>query len=757
MPERPLAPARRTGPLAAVPRIAALVLATVSAVSALTALSTGVRQALAPLQVPFDLLLVNAAPNLTSAAVFAVLAGAAARRKRVAWWGVVVLASLELLGGVSVVLALWFAPPDTLDPETLAQVPGRPLATVLIVLQAAAFGVFLAARRHFPTRVRRRSALRALAVLLAGLAVISLIGFALVSLMPGTLATTGDRVVWTLSEVTGTQFAGDIPGFGSAPRPVDLTLGFLGLVTVLTALLVLTRPQRAASDLAPESERQVRDLLAVHGDQDSLSYFATRRDKAAIFAPSGKAAVTYRVVAGVSLASADPVGDPDHWAPAIERWLDEARTYAWVPAVMGASEAGARAYHRAGLKVLEIGDEAVVHVARFDLEHPDLRPVRQVVQRLSGPGTRCASAVTARSPAQEMEQLVALADGWRHGETERGFSMALSRLGDPADAACVAVEALDPAGRPVALLSFVPWGSRRALPRPDAPRAGRRQRPHRAHGRRARRPRARARGRPAVAQLRGVQVRVRGRRQDRRGPGGAAWRRLLLVASRWWQLESLYRSNVKYRPEWVPRFLCFADRRELVEISFASALAEGFLLLPGSSRSLATAGGGDAGPDARPTRRRRRGRRWSRTRRRPGGRGRRGGRRGAPPAGAGPLRHPRAAARRRLDLSRDVPPHPHLRRGPRSSTRACGPGTAQARWRASPGGSSPSATMAGCASRCCGTGPGTCRCSSRARVSGRTGWTGFCATSTSATTSASPAKWSPRAAASCPWPPQSGP
>ena len=112
--------------MVAVPRITALVLATVSAVSALTALSTGLRRALAPVQVPFDLLLVNAAPNLTSAAVFAVLAGAAARRKRVAWWGVAVLAALELLGGVSVVLALWFAPAGTLDPETLAQVPGAP-------------------------------------------------------------------------------------------------------------------------------------------------------------------------------------------------------------------------------------------------------------------------------------------------------------------------------------------------------------------------------------------------------------------------------------------------------------------------------------------------------------------------------------------------------------------------------------------------------------------------------------------------------
>src|SRR5215212_10136177 len=134
VPERPLAPAHRTGRLGAVPRIAALVLATVSAISALTALSPGLRQALAPVQVPFDLLLVNAAPNLTSAAVFGVLAAAAARRKRVAWWSVVVLGALELIGGVAVVLGLWFGPPDALDPETLAQVPGRPLATVLVVV-----------------------------------------------------------------------------------------------------------------------------------------------------------------------------------------------------------------------------------------------------------------------------------------------------------------------------------------------------------------------------------------------------------------------------------------------------------------------------------------------------------------------------------------------------------------------------------------------------------------------------------------------
>ena len=58
------------------------------------------------------------------------------------------------------------------------------------------------------------------------------------------------------------------------------------------------------------------------------------------------------------------------------------------------------------------------------------------------------------------------------------------------------------------------------------------------------------------------------------------WRSLLLIASRWFQLESLYRSNVKYHPEWLPRFLCYEDVRDLPKVGLASAAAEGFVAVP---------------------------------------------------------------------------------------------------------------------------------------------------------------------------------
>src|SRR5262249_45119106 len=148
----------------------------------------------------------------------------------------------------------------------------------------------------------------------------------------------GDQFVNSLEKVLGGAFVFDVTRRGHAPGWVNLLLGFFGAVALFTALWVLFRSQRGLAGASAADEQGVRELLATAGERDSLGYFATRRDKSVIFSATGKAAVTYRVVNGVSLASGDPLGDPEAWAPAIEAWLALGSTYAWTPAVMGASE-----------------------------------------------------------------------------------------------------------------------------------------------------------------------------------------------------------------------------------------------------------------------------------------------------------------------------------------------------------------------------------------------------------------------------------
>ncbi|MER6385082.1 phosphatidylglycerol lysyltransferase domain-containing protein [Streptomyces sp. NPDC001250] len=366
-----------------------------------------------------------------------------------------------------------------------------------------------------------------------------------------------------------------------APRWVDIILNILLAAAFCLVLYACFRSPRGRKLLTDEDEEKLRALLAKHGSRDSLGYFALRRDKAVIFSPTGKAAVTYRVVGAVSLASGDPIGDPEAWPGAIEAWLTEARRHAWTPAVMGASEEAGTIYARHGLDALELGDEAIVDIADFTLEGRAMRVVRQAHNRVKRAGYTVRVRRHEDIPAEEMAVLVQRADDWRDGATERGFSMALGRLGDPVDGRCVMLECRDANDEPRALLSFVPWGE---------------------HGLSLdlmRRDRdcenglmeymvvelllnAKELGIKRVS-LNFAMFRSVFERGARLGAGPVLrlWRSTLTFFSRWWQIESLYRANAKYRPVWEPRFLLFAKSSDIPRIGLASARAEGFLELPG--------------------------------------------------------------------------------------------------------------------------------------------------------------------------------
>ncbi|WP_336109593.1 bifunctional lysylphosphatidylglycerol synthetase/lysine--tRNA ligase LysX [Streptomyces sp. PTD9-10] len=549
------------GRLGRVPEAFAALFAALGLLCALLAIFAPLRRLLRPVVLTVDLFLVPISANLAYAVFLFLLAAATGARKKVAWWLVVVYLGL-VVGGDILGVALG---------QYVESVPSLVLCGLLLIL-------LVTARKEFYAASRRGAVWRALGVLVAGLAVAILAGWGLVALFPGTLPQS-QHLAWAADRVCG----GLVPNNafdGRPPRRVTFLLGLFGALALLNAAAALFRSQRLEAALHDDEEARIRALLGVYGNRDSLGYFATRRDKAVVFSSSGKAAVTYRVEAGVCLASGDPVGDPEAWPHAIEAWLDVARRHAWAPAVMGASEDGARAYARAGLGALQLGDEAILHVPGFDLDGRDMRVTRQAVHRVRRTGATTRIRRHATLSDQEMEEIVDKADAWRDTETERGFSMALDRLGDPADGDCLLVEALSDDGRLLALLSFVPWGRdgvsldlmRRDRAAPNgvmefmvaelcaaAPKLG----VHRIS--------------LNFAVFRSVFE--EGARIGA-GPVLRLWRRMLLFFSRWWQLEALYRSNAKYQPEWYPRFICYGETASLARIGLASGIAEGFVSVP---------------------------------------------------------------------------------------------------------------------------------------------------------------------------------
>ncbi|RSN35534.1 hypothetical protein DL990_04870 [Amycolatopsis sp. WAC 01416] len=493
------------------------------------------------LELPHEATVGAATVVLVTGVLLMLLATGLKRRKRRAWQLAVATAALLTVSHLGLRHAL-----------------GAGLVSLALLI------ALIATRRYFialpdPVTGRWRAIRVFLQLTAAGVA----INFVLLSVAP-VAASAADRLAQSMLALIGVSGPVVFPALWLEDLSAAVGLLF-GIGAVLLAAYFLLRSAEPAPELTDDEVERLRALL---GERDSLGYFALRRDKFVVFSKSGKAAVTYRVIAGVALCSADPLGDPEAWPGAIEEYLDVCRRYAWTPAAMGCSELGATVWARFGLEVLEIGDEAVVDTETFTLEGRVMRGVRQAVSRTKRAGYTVRVRKAQDLSLAELNELRTLAATWRGTDTERGFSMALGRMGDPGSVLVTA----EHDGRVRGLLQFVPWGEKGLSL--DV----------------MRRDRTADNGvnelmisellltTPAQhVSLNFAAFRAVLEQGQRIGAGPVARlsARTLRFFSRWIQIETLYRFNAKFQPRWVPRYLAYPAARDLPRVGVAVFEAEG--------------------------------------------------------------------------------------------------------------------------------------------------------------------------------------
>jgi len=513
-------------------------------------------------------------PSLFSAVLLLALAGPVRRRFRAAHAVLVVVMVLEVFAGA---LDLWFRQSDSTY-DAVLEGP-TPLIAVSLAVGVVATGLVAWSRPVYTTRLAGHSRRAALVVLLAGLAGSYLLALALIAVNPHTLEGVGEEALWALRATFGDIITVDaaLADGHRGPHWVFGLVGVVSAIVLLAALAVLWRAERQSAMQSADDELAVRKLLLEHGEDDSLGYFATRRDKAVVFSPDRRAAIAFRAEGSVSVASGDPVGDPASWPDAVRAWLDDTREHGRYATVLSASEAASEVYVAHGLRALALGDEAVLHTRDFTLSGRAMKSVRHAVSRVERSGYTARVRRHREIDPEELAEIARLAEAWRGDESERGFSMALGRMGDPADGRCLLVTAHAPDGTVQGLLSFAPWGRRGVsldlMRRSPTATSGVTEfmvaaLMDAADGLGIRR-----------VSLNFAVFRKVFSEADRVGAGPVT--RLsdafLSFVSRYYQLDSLYRSNEKYGPDWVPRMLCYDPALTLARAAVTMGTAEGFL------------------------------------------------------------------------------------------------------------------------------------------------------------------------------------
>jgi lysyl-tRNA synthetase class 2 len=368
---------------------------------------------------------------------------------------------------------------------------------------------------------------------------------------------------------------------------MPLAIHFLEIATLLGMAYVLFRPLAAPSSWPSAPVRRLANQLVREHGRDTLSFFKLRPDKHYFFNEDRTAFVGYRVEAGTLLLSGDPIGPPETLADLLAEVQRFAHARGLKLGALGASDSLLPLYAGLGLRSFYLGDEAVVETERFSLEGRPIRKVRQSVARLRKAGYSAQICTLAEIDAPTARQLHEVLEVGRIGKCERGFSMAMDGVQCPNQQDTLFVLARDGEGALRGVLHFVPCYGRPAMSLSIM-----RRHPETPNG---------LMEFLVVAAIEGLRERgvselslnfatvARWIREPRniveRGLGRAA-----SALDRYFQVESLYRFNVKFHPRWDPRYLVYEGQLGVLRASVAAMWAEGQMPKPKLPRLKARSG-----------------------------------------------------------------------------------------------------------------------------------------------------------------------
>ena len=229
----------------------------------------------------------------------------------------------------------------------------------------------------------------------------------------------------------------------------------IAFVALFVSLLYLLFSSHVSSPGHTEEEEEVaREILGLFGG-DSLAYFNTRGEKSYFFS-GNDCFIAYKVIAGVAVMSADPVGPVEKHLRALEEFKLFCTKSGWRISGIGVSGDVAALLKPMGLKSVCFGEESVIDLDSFSLEGRRIRKLRQSVNGMERSGHTVEFMFNSGIPHNIKHQLLNISKEWRGDSPETGYSMGLGRLLSSGDPDCLLALAYDEANEPIGFLYLVP-------------------------------------------------------------------------------------------------------------------------------------------------------------------------------------------------------------------------------------------------------------------------------------------------------------
>ena len=383
--------------------------------------------------------LVQAAPAL----LLLLSADGLRRGRRLAWWLAVVI-NLTVLG-----VSIWVTYAVDSGPSVhIAGLDARPGAVVLageaMLLPVVTLIVLLVTRRRFDQTAGRRAVQKLTATVTTALGVscgaFLLLGYLL-------------RDHFSPRPEFGV-LAQDLPMRFGAGRlssnrflPADLAgrlpyvwVFLLFWIVVLGALTAFFRHTCTYRDA--DAADRARAILTRGGS--TLSYMSTWPGNQYWFSPDGRAAIAYRVIAGVAVTMGGPYGDPAALDSAITEFARFCEHRGLQPCLYSVTSQARAVTQRLGWKSVQIAEDTLLPLARLQFAGKKWQAVRAALNKAAKEGITAEWWSYPQAPPELARQIRQISENWMtdKGLPEMGFTLGgLDELNDPDIRCLIAVGA----------------------------------------------------------------------------------------------------------------------------------------------------------------------------------------------------------------------------------------------------------------------------------------------------------------------------
>ncbi|MHA7208066.1 bifunctional lysylphosphatidylglycerol flippase/synthetase MprF [Arthrobacter sp. MDT1-65] len=369
-----------------------------------------------------------------------ILADGLRRGRRFAWAGTIVVQSgLALLSVHTFLAFLRHGPDGRLAPLLTGARPERIIADLVVpALQPVVIVVLLVlVRRLFTLRAApgtyRSIGLRVLVALILAAALYVGVGLAVApqfspaATLPLLLADFPQRLLPIA--VTLRVYPAFLPS-DSAAIILYEWIGIAFWAVVATLLLRSFRSVRRTED--DDDRERARAIATTHGS-GSMTWMGLWPGNSYWF--SDASYVPFRVISGVALTLAGPVGPPSDTGRALRGFSDHCHAQGWTPCFYSVTAPLADALRTAGFRRLQVAEETVLDLGSLAFTGKRFQDIRTALNQARKNGVHNEWVDTPRTPLVILDQIRSISEEWVADKSlpEMGFTLGgIDELRDPA-------------------------------------------------------------------------------------------------------------------------------------------------------------------------------------------------------------------------------------------------------------------------------------------------------------------------------------